>query len=99
MSLKDKNIMFVLGGPGSGKGTQCQLIAKEYGYFHLSSGDLLRAEVKSGSDQGIKLQEIMKNGLLVPIDIIIGIIKEIAFKNFCFAPVSNLIGLSGHFKS
>lgn len=41
----DVPIIWVLGGPGSGKGTQCDLIVKKYGFTHLSSGDLLRAEV------------------------------------------------------
>lgn len=38
-------VVFVLGGPGAGKGTQSQLLAKEYGFIHLSAGDLLREEV------------------------------------------------------
>ncbi|CAI5979026.1 unnamed protein product [Closterium sp. NIES-64] len=45
-------IVFVLGGPGSGKGTQCAKIVEEYGFTHLSAGDLLRAEIKSGSSHG-----------------------------------------------
>ncbi len=40
-SLKNK-VIFILGGPGSGKGTQCELIVKKYNYIHLSAGDLLR---------------------------------------------------------
>ncbi|CAJ1070642.1 hypothetical protein FQN60_008308 [Xyrichtys novacula] len=42
--IKDAKIIFVVGGPGSGKGTQCEKIVAKYGYTHLSSGDLLRAE-------------------------------------------------------
>ena len=42
-------VLFVLGGPGSGKGTQCQRISSEYDYTHLSAGDLLRAERKKGT--------------------------------------------------
>jgi UMP-CMP kinase len=42
--------VFVLGGPGAGKGTQCANIVKEYGWVHLSAGDLLRAERESGSE-------------------------------------------------
>ena len=41
-----------IGGPGSGKGTQCAYIVEHYGYTHLSAGDLLRAEIKSGSENG-----------------------------------------------
>ena len=54
------------GGPGSGKGTQCANIVKDYGFCHLSSGDLLRAEVKSGSERGQRLNAIMEKGDLVP---------------------------------
>ena len=42
--LQGKKIVFIVGGPGSGKGTQCDRIVAKYGYCHLSSGDLLRAE-------------------------------------------------------
>ncbi|KAK6058526.1 hypothetical protein COOONC_03904 [Cooperia oncophora] len=52
--LKKANvpIFFIVGGPGSGKGTQCEKIVAKYGLSHLSSGDLLRDEVKSGSPRG-----------------------------------------------
>ncbi|KAF9668658.1 hypothetical protein SADUNF_Sadunf14G0026600 [Salix dunnii] len=49
---KKPTVVFVLGGPGSGKGTQCANIVKHFGYTHLSAGDLLRAEMKSGSENG-----------------------------------------------
>ncbi|CAI9554935.1 unnamed protein product, partial [Staurois parvus] len=55
------------GGPGSGKGTQCERIVQKYGYTHLSSGDLLRAEVSSGSERGKNLSAIMERGELVPL--------------------------------
>lgn len=58
--------IWVIGGPGCGKGTQCDLIIKKYGFLHLSSGDLLRDEVTSGSSRGASLQELMTKGLLVP---------------------------------
>lgn len=61
--------VFVLGGPGSGKGTQCTRIKEKYGYTHLSSGDLLRDEVKSGSQLGAALDATMKNGDLVPTEV------------------------------
>ena len=59
--------MFVVGGPGSGKGTQCERIVNKYGFTHLSTGDLLRAEVASGSDRGKELTAIMEKGDLVPL--------------------------------
>ncbi|KAI9588168.1 hypothetical protein GQX74_004014 [Glossina fuscipes] len=57
-------IIWVLGGPGSGKGTQCEKIVQKYGFVHLSTGDLLRAEVASGSPKGKDLAIIMKEGRL-----------------------------------
>uniref|UniRef100_A0AAX7TQ74 Adenylate kinase isoenzyme 1 n=1 Tax=Astatotilapia calliptera TaxID=8154 RepID=A0AAX7TQ74_ASTCA len=74
--LKDAKIIFVVGGPGSGKGTQCEKIVAKYGYTHLSSGDLLRAEVASGSERGKHLQAIMQKGELVPLDTVLDMIKE-----------------------
>ena len=60
-------IVWVLGGPGCGKGTQCDKIVAKYGYTHLSSGDLLREEVSSGSERGKQLTAIMERGELVPL--------------------------------
>ena len=72
---KDLSLVFVLGGPGSGKGTNCERIAKEYGYKHLSTGDLLRAEVKSGSALGKELDAVMKTGGLVDSSMMLKILK------------------------
>ena len=58
--------IWVIGGPGCGKGTQCDKIIEKYGLIHLSSGDLLREEVASGSPRGASLQELMSKGLFVP---------------------------------
>jgi len=69
-------IIFVLGGPGSGKGTQCAKMVEKYGYTHLSSGDLLRDEVASGSERGKQLTEIMQRGELVPLDVVLDLLKE-----------------------
>jgi adenylate kinase len=74
--LKDCKVLFVVGGPGSGKGTQCEKIVEEYGYVHLSSGDLLRAEVKSGSERGQTLNEMMQRGELVPNEIVLDMIRD-----------------------
>ena len=60
-----KRFLPVTGGPGSGKGTQCEKIVEKYGFTHLSSGDLLREEVASGSDRGKELTAIMERGDLV----------------------------------
>ncbi|MQL78783.1 hypothetical protein Taro_011227 [Colocasia esculenta] len=56
-SEKKVIVVFVLGGPGSGKGTQCANIVKNFGFTHLSAGDLLRAEISSGSENGWKGKE------------------------------------------
>ncbi|ERE71220.1 endoglin [Cricetulus griseus] len=74
--LKKAKIIFVVGGPGSGKGTQCEKIAQKYGYTHLSTGDLLRAEVSSGSERGKMLSSTMEKGQLVPLEIVLELLRE-----------------------
>ncbi|CAH0749260.1 unnamed protein product [Diatraea saccharalis] len=76
-----KPIIWILGGPGSGKGTQCEKIIAKYGFTHLSTGDLLRAEVKSGSDRAKCLTSIMERGELVPNDIVLDLLKEAILAN------------------
>jgi UMP-CMP kinase len=51
MQAAKKKVVFILGGPGSGKGTQCDLIVKKFNYVHLSAGDLLREERKTPGSQ------------------------------------------------
>ena len=60
-------IVWVLGGPGCGKGTQCARIVEKYGYTHLSTGTLLRKDVESGSSRGQEMKELMAKGELVPL--------------------------------
>lgn len=69
-----------VGGPGSGKGTQCERIVKKYGFTHLSTGDLLRAEVQAGTPRGKNLVEIMQKGELVPLVRTINALKEAAYE-------------------
>merc|ERR1711997_607732 len=69
-------IVWVLGGPGCGKGTQCDKIAAKYGFTHLSSGDLLREEVASGSERGKNLTAIMESGQLVPLATVLDLLAE-----------------------
>ncbi|GAU90839.1 hypothetical protein RvY_03201 [Ramazzottius varieornatus] len=76
--LKKKNlpVVIVMGGPGCGKGTQCDKIKGKYGYTHLSTGDLLRADVASGSARGKELSAIMAKGELVSLAIVMDLLKE-----------------------
>ncbi|XP_037934434.1 adenylate kinase isoenzyme 1-like [Teleopsis dalmanni] len=74
-------IVWVLGGPGCGKGTQCAKIVEKYGFTHLSSGDLLRDEVASGSAKGKELAEVMKQGLLVSNDDVLDLLEKAIRKN------------------
>ncbi|CAN0171713.1 unnamed protein product [Lampetra planeri] len=74
--LKKSKIVFVVGGPGSGKGTQCERIVGKYGFTHLSTGDLLRAEVTSGTERGQRLNAIMSRGELVPMETVLQMLKD-----------------------
>ena len=69
-----KKLLF-LGPPGAGKGTQANLVCKKYGLIHLSTGDLLRDEVSSGSVLGIKAAEIMNKGELVSDELVLSIVE------------------------
>ncbi|UJR33891.1 hypothetical protein I4U23_021311 [Adineta vaga] len=79
--LKDSKIIFVVGGPGSGKGTQCERIVQKYGYTHLSTGDLLREAVQSKTERGEQLNALMKEGKLVPMEVVLDLLKENMIKN------------------
>ncbi|KAM0900886.1 hypothetical protein ACQ4PT_020353 [Festuca glaucescens] len=69
-------IAFVLGGPGSGKGTQCSRIASDFGFAHVSAGDLLRNEISSGTDKGEDILEIIREGRIVPSEITVELIRK-----------------------
>jgi 5'-nucleotidase len=75
------SLVFVLGAPGSGKGTQCERIARDFHYKHLSTGDLLRDEVKSGSALGKELEGIMQSGGLVSTDLVLKLLKNAMTEN------------------
>lgn len=72
--------LIILGAPGSGKGTQAKLIAEKFGLLHISSGELLRQEVESGSEKGRLIGELQKKGELVPFETIIDVVLEPAFQ-------------------
>ncbi|KAG9343457.1 hypothetical protein AGOR_G00239370 [Albula goreensis] len=70
-------VVFVLGGPGAGKGTQCAKIVENYSYTHLSAGDLLRAERgRDGSEFGQLIDSYIKEGKIVPVEITINLLKK-----------------------
>lgn len=68
--------LILLGPPGAGKGTQASLIEGTYNIIQLSTGDMLRAAVESGSDLGRKAKQVMEAGGLVPDDIMVSMIKD-----------------------
>ena len=69
-------VVFVLGGPGSGKGTQCAKIVEAFGYKHFSAGDLLRKFVKSGTPEGNKVADMMQQGQIVPSEVTVGLLRD-----------------------
>lgn len=68
--------LILLGGPGAGKGTQANFIKENYQIPQISTGDMLRAALKEGTELGLKAKEYMDAGKLVPDDVIIGLVKE-----------------------
>ncbi|XP_061990793.1 adenylate kinase 5, chloroplastic [Rosa rugosa] len=76
-SLKEPPLkVMISGAPASGKGTQCELIVKKFGLVHISTGDLLRAEVSSGTEIGNKAKEFMNAGKLVPDEIVTAMVTS-----------------------
>lgn len=65
----------LFGPPGAGKGTQAKILAEKFNFHHISTGDLLRNEIKKGSELGKKAAEIMDAGNLVPDEVVVGMIK------------------------
>ena len=68
--------LILLGGPGAGKGTQANFIKDNYQIPQISTGDMLRAALKEGTELGLKAKEYMDAGKLVPDDVIIGLVEE-----------------------
>ncbi|KAK4057165.1 bifunctional uridylate/adenylate kinase [Microbotryomycetes sp. JL221] len=74
---EDATVIFVLGGPGAGKGTQCAQLVKDYGFVHLSAGDLLRAEQqREGSSYGALIKEYITEGKIVPMEVTIALLRN-----------------------
>ena len=70
-----KNII-LLGAPGAGKGTQAAMIAEEFNVPHISTGDILRRNMKEGTPLGLKAKAFVESGRLVPDDVVIGLVKD-----------------------
>lgn len=79
--LPQPKVLFVLGGPGAGKGTQCTRLVREFGYVHLSAGDLLRDERDSGSPDGAMITQYINEGKIVPVEVTVNLIKKAMAKS------------------
>jgi adenylate kinase family enzyme len=72
----DPNVVFVLGGPGTGKGTMCELAESQLGWTHLSTGDLLRGERQAGGPTAAIIEQYITAGQLVPNQIVVTLLKD-----------------------
>lgn len=73
----DVTVIFVLGGPGAGKGTQCANIVRDYGFAHYSAGDLLRAEqVRPDSEFGELIKTYIREGKIVPMEVTVALLEN-----------------------
>lgn len=71
------SVVYVLGGPGAGKGTQCEHLVRDYGFKHLSAGDLLRAEQdRPNSEFGGLIKENIANGKIVPMEVTVQLLEN-----------------------
>ncbi len=75
--------LIILGGPGAGKGTHAELLAAKYGIPHISTGDIFREHIKENSELGKKISEYVKNGLLVPDELTVNVVKTRLDKKDC----------------
>lgn len=75
--------LILLGAPGAGKGTQAEVISNALNIPQISTGNILRAAVKNGTEYGLKAKSFMDAGALVPDEVVIGIIKERIVKDDC----------------
>ena len=75
--------LILLGAPGAGKGTQAELLIRKLGIVSISTGNMLREAIANGTETGLKAKSYMDNGLLVPDDVIMGIVAERVAQDDC----------------
>jgi adenylate kinase len=75
--------LMLLGPPGAGKGTQADGISKKFNIPHISTGDIFRMNIKNGTELGKKAQEYMNQGLLVPDELVVNLVKDRLTHNDC----------------
>ena len=75
--------LILLGAPGAGKGTQAEIISEKYNIPTISTGNIIRAALKNGTEMGLKAKSYIDAGELVPDDVVIGIIKERLAESDC----------------
>ena len=75
--------LILLGAPGAGKGTQAEIISEKYNIPTISTGNIIRAALKNGTEMGLKAKSYIDAGNLVPDDVVIGIIKERLAEDDC----------------
>lgn len=75
--------LILLGAPGAGKGTQAEIISEKYNIPTISTGNIIRAALKNGTEMGLKAKAYIDSGRLVPDDVVIGIIKERLAQDDC----------------
>lgn len=73
----------LMGLPGAGKGTQAEKIVDQFGIPHISTGDMFRSAIKEGTKMGLEAKSFMDKGLLVPDEVVIGIVEERLSKEDC----------------
>ena len=83
MKQNAKLNIVLMGPPGAGKGTQSELLVKEYGILHISTGDMFREAIAEKTPVGLKAASYTNAGLLVPDDVVIALVKERLSKPDC----------------
>ena len=85
--------LVLFGPPGAGKGTQSEKLISKYNLIHLSTGDLLRSQIAAGTELGVQAKQLMDQGLLVPDEVVIGMIDyKLRENQFVTSPAATLAG-------